>query len=451
MRTMLSRIRLVLWSAFTLIELLVVIAIVAILAGLLLPALAAAREKARRTACTANLQQMSVGLESYCGDYGQYFPSWTAWGQPATQIGPESSPSASLQTGGIIPEQGLFGGPKDVDASNNRIRIHFVCYGSSGWASNYAQYTEATLGVHNYRTIYAGKPDPHYNAPKAVKGTLGKGPVGLGFLLNSGYLGDARVFFCSSATGLPPSRVHTSTTLEYGAVTTPAELQRAGGFDARTMTHGDWEWQKNFDSNFATYPYWSSDQPIQCSYNYRLLPAASGAWPTPWHAASYSTYRSTTANDMSKRPRWRVLYTKPDRYVYYGEPVFKTQKQLAGRAVVTDSFDKAFIPSDYGQGKPGAAFYAHRDGYNVLYGDGSAHWYGDPQQRFMWWALRNASGDAVAYNYRYNINYNGCTDVNWVRPGGAESSGAYWTGLVVWHMLDRAMEWDVGVDADRGP
>lgn len=66
-------------NGFTLIELLVVIAIIAILAAILFPVFARAREKARQASCTSNLKQMGLAMLMYANDYDEVLPPNYAW------------------------------------------------------------------------------------------------------------------------------------------------------------------------------------------------------------------------------------------------------------------------------------------------------------------------------------------------------------------------------------
>ncbi len=119
-------------KGFTLIELLVVIAIIAILAAILFPVFARAREKARQTSCLSNIRQMTVGMLCYVQDYDEVFPgNHYAW--PAPRI-----PGAYYATFNIfimpyVKNQQVFGCPSRVmtyvDVNPPGTQVFTLSYG----------------------------------------------------------------------------------------------------------------------------------------------------------------------------------------------------------------------------------------------------------------------------------------------------------------------------------
>lgn len=124
-------------GGFTLIELLVVIAIIAILAAILFPVFAKAREKARQIACISNLKQLALAVTQYTQDNDEQFPQGNNWHNDTRLTDGNYLQGWKVQVQPYVKSEGVFLCPDDSDWAKNHGNNSYGAIFDSWYDSHY--------------------------------------------------------------------------------------------------------------------------------------------------------------------------------------------------------------------------------------------------------------------------------------------------------------------------
>jgi len=309
---------------FTLIELLVVISIVATLAGLLLPALARAREEGRRARCQGNLQQIGQSIHIFLNNHQEQYPSYP--GVERVKENPAANTSSTYTVDG-------YPGSATQDAVNadQMVCRYMVVATNTGVPVN-----QLTRGRTNFM------------------------PVGLGTLISSGSLTDAEVLNCPSMAGGQMYTYYGGSAGNYHRYPYRSDIWKVIGSTTLEFQFGDGTQLEAGPNNTVA---------ILSSYSYRNQ-AFWAADNTSYYQGQVSTNPVDIRTEGPGTYQWIMEYSKPRQQLRRLEPPFRSARQLGLRSLVSDTFDH-WVPS--GSEKPfggsGMGRHAHRDAYIVLYGD----------------------------------------------------------------------------------
>jgi hypothetical protein len=210
---------------------------------------------------------------------------------------------------------------------------------------------------------------------------------------------DAKLFFCPTSQGAQMYSAVDDAKSEY--LNNLSQLRTIGGTSRDNWVYGDYSWTNcpALDGMVSG----ATGRGWQGSYNYRMQPAAMATAHYTWDIPAASAYCGAHGTVPFIKPTLEWGFGRTPNPIYSGlpgegygtmQPMMQTEKQCRDRATMCDSFSRTLTnASQLGSAKNNAeGLYCHKDGYNVLYGDGSLQWFGDPKQQISYWPVQNGAG-----------------------------------------------------------